>query len=150
MSETSFRAMLENMDLHEIERLKLAKQALTWLEGRRRALEDEIAAVDGQIAGVKEGRLDPGSVLPKTETEPVKKGEKRPRRTVEGTVASRIVEVLRAKGSAMSIEEITKAVLEAGCTTTSKSFRRVVTAVVGTVPEVERAGRALYRLKSPA
>ncbi|MBM3860614.1 MAG: hypothetical protein FJ395_13315 [Verrucomicrobia bacterium] len=150
MNETSFKAMLEKMDLHEIERLKLAKQAVTWLEGRRRALEEQLAAVDEQIVGVKEGRLDPSSVLPKSGTAPVEKGEPRRRRATEGALTKRIAEVLIGKESGMEIDEITKAVLDAGYQTKSKNFRQQVMVALGSTAEVERVGRGLYRMKGVA
>lgn len=146
MTDANFRTILERMDLHEIERLKLAKQAITWLEGRRRALQEQIAAVDEQITAIKEGRLDPKSVLPKPAA-PTEKPEPRARKPGEGTLASRILAVLREKKTEMSLEEIAKAVLESGYQTQSKNFRQLVLITITNIPEVERVGRGLYRAK---
>ncbi len=148
MSETNFRVMLEKMDLHEIEQLKLAKEALTWLDGRRRALQEQIAAVDVQIEEIKAGRLDPGSVLPRSETAAPVKTATRQRRKQEGTLASRVAEVLRGKESGMGIQEIAKAILDAGYATKAKDFRQHVAVVLGKMDEVERLEYGVYRLKA--
>ena len=153
MSDMDFRVMLEKMDLGEIERLKLAKEAVTWLEGRRQALQAEIGAVNEQIAGVKEGRLDPGTVLPKsaprqsgTATGVAMALRRRAART--GTLRDKVVEVLRTKGSEMGIEDIAKAVQDAGYETMGKNFRQQVTVVLGNSEEIERVRRGEYRLKA--
>ncbi|MCX7887613.1 MAG: hypothetical protein N3B01_10235 [Verrucomicrobiae bacterium] len=145
MTDTSFRTILEKMDLHEIERLKLAKQAITWLEGRRRALQEQIAAVDEQIAGIKEGRIDPRTVLPKPAVP--EKPVPHQRRTSEGSLANRILAVLRAKNAEMTLEEIAKAVLDGGYQTRSKNFRQLVLITISGMDTVERVGRGLYRAK---
>jgi len=61
---TEFRQLLEKMDLHEIAQLKVAKQALLYLEGQRRSLQAQMATVTEQIAQIKNGTLDPRKVLP--------------------------------------------------------------------------------------
>jgi len=148
MSETDFGVMLEKLDLHEIERLKLAKEALTWLDGRRRALQEQISAVDEQIAEIKAGRLDPSSVLPRNETATTTEKQPRKRRQQEGSLTSRVVEVLRGKEDGMGIKEIVKAILETGYETSSKNFRQQVAVVLGKMDEVERVGYGVYRLKA--
>jgi len=147
MSESGFREMLEKMDLHEIERLKTAKEALTWLEGRRQALQEQMGKVEEQIAGVKEGRLDPNSVLPRGGTKTPAKGTTRKRRKQEGSLASRVTEVLQGKENGLGIEEIAKAVLEAGYETKGKNFRQQVAIALANAEEIERVGRGVYRLK---
>jgi len=143
--------LLERLDLHEIEQLKAAKEAITFLEGRRRQLQEQMAEVEAQIAQVKEGKLDTKEVLP-AKAQPAREsgaGREQPKRKARaGSLASKIVEVLEAKdGRPMSVQEIAEAVRAAGYQSESRNFVRMVNIVLYQMDETESAGRGLYRLK---
>jgi len=147
---TEFKHMLEKMDLHQIEKLKQAKQAITYLEGRRRQLVEQLAVLDEQLAALKEGRLEPSAVLPKPAAPaPAPAVAAAPRRRKSGqSLPSKIVEVLQGKPDGLSVTEIAQAVLATGHETTAKNFRVLVGINVGKMPELERIGHGIYRLKA--
>jgi hypothetical protein len=153
-----FTQMLEKMDLGEIEKLKQAKQAITLLEGKRKAFQERIVFLDEQIAQIKAGTLAPEKVLsvfaaaterkesvaaaPKTIT---------PKRTPrEGTLSAKIAEVLRAHGGAMHIPEIEAAVRATGYETDSKNLIQQIRIALQHIAQVERVSRGIYRLQPSA
>jgi len=145
-----FRHMLDKMDLHEIEGLKLAKQAITFLEGRKRQLQEQLAQVHEQIGKVRDGTLDPQTVLPSASKQ-VSDGDgvPRKRRTREGSLSTKILEILTAKGGGpMSVKDISAAVLATGYETESQTFERTVNAALHQMEQTENVGRGLYRLKT--
>ncbi len=61
---SDYRELLDRLDLGEIDRLRLAKQAVTYLEDQKHSLQAKLVELDDQIAKVKDGTLDPQLVLP--------------------------------------------------------------------------------------
>ena len=142
-----FGEMLEKMDLHEIEQLKFAKQAITYLEGRRRELLTQTETLDEQIRQIKEGQLDPQKVLPRLAMTLSSAAPTVPRKQVRtGTLAQRIVEVLGKQGAPMGIAEIATAVVASGYETACKNFSQQVGITLCKMDTVERVERGLYRL----
>lgn len=145
---TEFKQMLERLDLHEIDKLKKAKQAITYLEGKRKSLQAELATVDEHLAGLKDGSIDPQTILPKiTGGTPALPSTPRHRQTGE-SLSSKIIAVLQGKTDGLKVTEIAAAVLAAGYQTNSQNFRVIVGITAGKMPEVERIAHGVYRLKA--
>lgn len=152
-NEAEFGRLLDRLDLHEIEKLKLSKQAVTFLEGRRRQLVEQIGAVDQQIAQLKAGTLDPRQVLPApTPPKPaaVPSGAGTGRRR-EGSLPTLILNVLKSKPTeSLNAQQIADAVLAAGYQTGSKDFVQSVRVALGKLDGLESVERGVYRLQSAA
>jgi hypothetical protein len=150
-NEAEFGRLLDRLDLHQIEKLKLSKQAVTFLEGKRRQLVEQIGAVDQQMAQLKAGTLDPRQVLPaptpaKPAPAPTGGGRRR-----EGSLPTLILNALKAKpNESLSAQQIADAVLAAGYQTGSKDFIQSVRVAIGKLDGLESVERGIYRLKPSA
>jgi len=147
-SDMNIQVLLEKMDLHQIEQLKLAKQAITLLEGRRKSLLAQMAEIDDQIAAIKSGKLDPKQVLPSAPQPKEPGSQPRARRSVGGGLNEHIVEVLTAAKEPLSVMEIADAVKQRGYESKSKDFVKVVRVAVYGMDNVESAERGRYRLRA--
>lgn len=153
-----YRELLDRLDLGEIDRLRQAKQAVTYLEGQKQLLQTKLAELDDQIAKVKTGALDPAKVLPRKtaaggapalQSDVVGQPPRLPRRARTGTLREKIIEVLRAKNAPLPIADIAQAVTAAGYETSSQNFAQQVAMTLSKMQELERVERGIYRLKPP-
>ena len=156
MATKEFSTLLDSMDLGDIERLRLATEAIQLLEREKSDLERRISEVDDRIAGLRSGSLDPSKVIV-SDGGPSRRrrrgggragsrrGGRRP--SGAGTLRATMAEVLAEKGGPMSVAEIEAAVLDKGFKSTSDNFAQVVRTTLSRAEEIKRVGRGRYTLK---
>jgi hypothetical protein len=140
--------LLDKLDLHQIEQLKLAKQAVTYLEGRKTTLLAEVAEVEDQIAAVKSGNLEPRKVLP-SGGDGRQKGTPQPdQRKRAGGLADHVRQALAGATAPMSVQEVAEAVQAQGYQSKSKDFIKGLRVTMYQMKDVDVVERGQYRLKT--
>lgn len=146
---TDFKQILQSLDLHEIDKLRQAKQAITYLQGRKQQLQQEMVTIDEQITAVTDGTIDPASVIPQSAktSRPAGTQAISRRRATAGSLTNKIIDVLKDKPDGLKVSQITEAVLATGYQTTAKNFGVIVGIKAGRMAELERVTHGVYRLK---
>jgi hypothetical protein len=134
------RPKLEKVTVEELKKeIARRQKVLAKLIAKRDALNGRIAELEGlgllAKPAAKRGRK-PGR----------KRGRKAGRAPQPGSLISRLVDALRAKGK-LSVAEAAAAVLATGYKSKSKSFKLIVNQALAKNKRFKRVGKGLYKLR---
>ncbi len=123
-------------------------QAREELIAQRAALDEQLAALDTALSAM--GRR-PMPVRPAAGGPALRAGERRPRGVAtgrrSGSLKEHIARVLSATGGPMAVKDITEGVRRGGYETRNKTLAKSVGIALTQMPEVDKVGRGLFRLK---
>ncbi len=134
---TAYRDLLDQRD--EIDRqIAALEHAITTMQG---------SASNGTVVGISGARRSRPVARRQS-----RRGPGRPRGSTakgyrKGSVKALIVDTLSARGKAMRVPEVAKAILAAGYKTKNQTFAKSVGIAMTEMPEVKRVARGVYKLK---